>query len=290
MKHNFLDITEVGEYYVLEENSDILIVPVSYDETSTWIKGSDKGPAAILEAAPQLEFYDLETDTEVYKHGIHTLDTISGFGSAESMIEAVYKEVDGWLRKGKFVVTLGGEHTVCIGPVKAYAGLIDDLSVLQFDAHTDMRPEYNGSIYNHACAMYQVSKYCPVIAVGIRSMGKCELKHINRQNVILASDVYYQKNWKERIIKSLTKNVYISFDLDALDPSIMPSTGTPVPGGLQWFDVLEILKEVSLHSNIVGFDVVELCPSEANKAPDFLAATLIYKLLSYKFANSLQRA
>lgn len=161
MKQHFLDVTEVGEYYVREENSDIVIVPVAYDATSTWIKGSDKGPAAILEAAPQLEFYDLETDTEVYKRGIHTLDIIAGFDSAESMIEAVYKEVDGWLRRGKFVVTLGGEHTVCIGAVKAYAGLIDDLSVLQFDAHTDMRPEYNGSTYNHACAMYHVNKVCP---------------------------------------------------------------------------------------------------------------------------------
>ncbi|MHC4314719.1 MAG: agmatinase, partial [Planctomycetota bacterium] len=183
----------------------------------------------------------------------------------------------------KFVVLIGGEHSISIGSVKAHAQNHKDLTVLQLDAHSDLRDEYNGSKYSHACVMARITEFCPFLQVGIRSMDSSEKERMDNNRVFLAKDILNDKNWIKKIISKLSKTTYITIDLDVFDPSIIPSTGTPEPGGLSWYDVLSLLKAVSENTNIVGFDVVELCPDNRNKAPNFLAAKLIYKLLSYKF-------
>lgn len=255
------------------DKSKIVIIPVPYDGTSTWGKGADKGPDAIFKASQHLEVYDIETDSEVHEQGIHTAVAINA-KSAEKLAQKVEKEVRTHIKKGKFVVCLGGEHSISIGAIAAH----DDVTVLQLDAHSDMREEYEGSKHNHACVMARASEKHPVVQVGIRSMAAEERPRV--KNVVFARD--YSEDSISNIISMLGERVYITIDLDVFDPSIMPSTGTPEPGGLQWYAVLKLLRAVAENRQVVGFDVVELAPTD-NKAPDFLAAKLIYKLLSYIF-------
>jgi len=271
------------ERYSNPNDARIVIVPVPYDQTSTWIKGADKGPAAIIEASANMELYDIETDSEVYLQGIFTDRAVEGVYLPEAMVKAVMERVGNHIEKGKFTVVVGGEHSVSIGSIVAHAEKDADITVLQLDAHSDLRDEYNGSKYNHACVMARVKEACPILQVGIRSMDSSEKKSIDRERVFFAEDIHDRTDWIDGVVDKLSEKVYVTIDLDVFDPSIMSSTGTPEPGGLLWYDVLRLLKAVSDKKNIVGFDVVELCPDERNKAPDFLAAKLIYKLLSYRF-------
>jgi agmatinase len=265
------------------KNSPIVILPVPFDKTTTWLKGTDKGPEAIIEASKNMELYDIETNSEVYKKGIFTEREIVAQNS-EIMVNKVHQKVKSLLEDKKFVVTLGGEHSVSIGAIKAYSELFDDMSILHLDAHSDMRDEYEDNKYSHACVMARAKEITKeIISVGIRSMDSSELKNIDKNKMFYASEIFKSKGWISKAINKLSQNVYVTIDLDVFDPSIMPSTGTPEPGGLNWYQVIELLKTVSSNRNIVGADVVEFCPSE-NKAPDFLAAKLIYKLLSYKFS------
>jgi N1-aminopropylagmatine ureohydrolase len=273
------------EEYSDSRNAGVVIIPVAYDGTSTWMKGADKGPAAIIEASANMELYDIETDSEVYKKGIFTEETIGGELSTAEMIEAVHEAVRYHLEADKFTVVVGGEHSVSIGSIKACAQRYADLSVLQLDAHSDLRNEYNGSKYNHACVMARTKELCPIVQVGIRSMDSSEKQRMDESRVFFAERLDADAGWIGKVVSILSQNVYVTVDLDVFDPSIMPSTGTPEPGGLLWYDVLRLLKAVSEKKNVVGFDVVELCPDNRNKAPDFLAARLIYKLLSYKFKD-----
>jgi len=267
------------------ENSKIVVLPVPFDKTSSWIKGSDRGPRAIIEASMNMELYDLETNTEVYKNGIFTSEEILSI-SSEEMIECVYDRVTELIKDGKFVVTLGGEHTVSLPAIKANHNIYDTISILNLDAHSDMRDSYLDNKYSHACVMARVKEITDnIISIGIRSLDSSELNNINKNNTFFAKDIFDSKNWMGEAISKLNQNVYISIDLDVFDPSIMPSTGTPEPGGLDWYTVITFLNEVCKNKNLIGFDVVELCPTE-NIAPDFLAAKLIYKLLSYKFSLS----
>jgi agmatinase len=273
------------EEYADPENAKIIIIPVAYDGTSTWVKGADKGPTAIIEASANMELYDIETDSEVYRKGIYTEDTITREITTTEMINAVNGTVQYYLEKNKFTVVIGGEHSVSIGSIKAHAKHYAELTVLQLDAHADLREEYNGSIYNHACVTARIKEFCPIVQVGIRSMDSAEKESMDKNRTFFAKDIYNNTDWIKKVISILSDNVYITIDLDVFDPSIMPSTGTPEPGGLLWYDVLALLKAVSNKNNVVGFDVVELCPDDRNKAPDFMAAKLIYKLLSYKFGG-----
>ena len=260
--------------YSEPENAEIVIIPVAYDGTSTWVKGADKGPAAMIEASANMELYDIETDSEVFKKGIFTEETTGGDITTLEMIDAVNGATRYYLENDKFVVVIGGEHSVSIGSIKAHAKHFQNLTVLQLDAHAD---------YNHACVMARTKELCPIVQVGIRSMDSSEKESMDKAGFFFAKDIYNTTDWIKKVISKLSKNVYITIDLDVFDPSIMPSTGTPEPGGLLWYDVLELLKTVSEKKNLVGFDVVELCPDGRNTAPDFMAVKLIYKLLSYKF-------
>lgn len=265
------------------ETAGIVIIPVAYDGTSTWMKGADKGPAAIIEASANMELYDIETDSEVYTKGIFTEDAIGGEMSTGEMIKAVEETVRDYLASNRFTVVIGGEHSVSIGSIKAHADRFANLSVLQLDAHADLREEYNGSKYNHACVMARIQEMCPIAQVGIRSMDSSEKARMDKSRVFFAENLQTNTDWIRKVISTLPDDVYVTIDLDVLDPAIMPSIGTPEPGGLLWYDVLKLLKAISDNKRIVGFDVVELCPDDRNKAPDFLAAKLIYKLLSYIF-------
>lgn len=273
------------EEYTKYESSKIVVVPVPYDETSTYGKGADKGPSALIEASAHMELYDTETDSEVYTLGIATDLPVKEKSSPDAMVDATQKRVAEHLKKGKFVVLIGGEHSVSVGSVWAHSEHFKDFSVLQFDAHSDLRESFEGTKFNHACAMARIKEKCPIVQVGIRSMAAEELENMDKSRVFFAEDIYNRKDWMDEAVSKLSKNVYITIDLDFFDPSIMPSTGTPEPGGLFWYDAVELIKKVSAKCNIVGCDVVELCPNKDNWAPDFLASKLIYKILSYKFGG-----
>jgi agmatinase len=266
------------------------IIPVPYDQTSTWGKGADKGPAAIIEASANMELYDIETDTQIYKAGFYTTEAVTEKSSPEAMVNAVEKAADKYLKQKKFLVGLGGEHSVTTGFVRACARHFDNLSVLQLDAHTDLRPEYQGSPYSHASVMSRVREICPFVQVGIRSMDIIEKPFLMDESLFLAEDIFDNDDWMDDAVDQLTENVFITIDLDVFDPSIMPSTGTPEPGGLYWYQVIKFLRRVIEEKNVVGFDVVELAPVDDNKAPDFLAAKLVYKLLTYKFQDQISGA
>jgi agmatinase len=273
----------LGERYSNYDKSKIVILPVPFDKTTSWLKGSDKGPRAMIEASKNMELYDIETGSEVYKKGIFTEKAIIAKDSG-SMINQVHKKVRDLLKDKKFVVTVGGEHSISTAPIRAHSEFFPDMSILHLDAHSDRRDAYEGNKYSHASVMARANEITDkIVSVGIRSMDSSELRNIKKNKIFYASEIFKSKNWIKKAVDNLSKNVYITLDLDVFDSSIMPSTGTPEPGGLTWYQVVDLLQIVSSKRNIVGADVVELCPSE-NKAPDFLAAKLIYKLLSYKFA------
>jgi len=264
--------------------SAIIILPVPYDETSTWMRGADKGPDAILEASVNLEFYDLETASEAHLKGINTVEPVLEKETPEKLVDAVYERISSLIREKKFPVIIGGNHTVPIGSFRAFSENFNDLTILQLDAHADLRQSYEGSPFNHACAMARAREFAPVVQVGIRSISEGELPYAERDRMFFSHELYYDKGLYRRAIDKLTQNVYITIDLDVFDPSIMPSTGTPEPGGPAYFELIHFLRDVIKERNVVGFDVVELCPSDTNKSPDFIAAKIIYQLLSYKFA------
>jgi len=254
-----------------KEKAEIIILPVPYDETSTWIKGADKAPGAIIEASRALELYDIETDSKVYKKGIFTMPFLSVDTTPENMTKIVEQEVLALLRSKKFVVLLGGEHSVSIGAIRANSEKFNNISILHLDAHLDMRDTYEGSKFNHACISARASECCPVVHVGVRSVSPEEKDcfKMKRNNIFLAKDVINNAYVFQDIVAKLTDNVYITVDMDVFDPSLIPATGTPEPGGLFWYDVINLLKEVARTRTITGFDVVELCPIENNKAPNF---------------------
>ncbi|WP_070138365.1 agmatinase [Crocinitomix algicola] len=271
-----------AEYGKLEQ-AKIVLLPVPYDGTSTWQKGADKGPEAFLDASENMELYDIETGTEVYKQGIHLLDPVIQNSSPEAMVEEVYNQTKKYITKNKFVTIFGGEHSVSIGTIRAFNECFEDLTVLQLDAHADLRMSYEGSSCNHACAVHEASKNTNLIQVGIRSMDQTELKWMNKEQTFFAHEIQEEPYWMDAAVDLMTENVFITIDLDCFDPSILSSTGTPEPGGLLWYETLEFLRKTFKEKNVVGFDIVELCPNEIDKSSDFLAAKLYYKMLSYKF-------
>ncbi|MCR4325362.1 MAG: agmatinase [Patescibacteria group bacterium] len=282
------NVYDLPKEYSDPRHAKIAILPVPYDGTSSYGKGADKGPSAILRASQYVELYDIETATEVYKRGIYLEKAVTEKKSPEKMVAEVESRVADIIARDKFCVMLGGEHSVTPGSVYAHAKRHPRLSVLQLDAHTDMRDEYHGSRNSHACAMARSSEAAPIVQVGIRSMDKGELMNprLDKSRVFFAKDIHDNDVWMEKAVGKLTDNVYITIDLDVFDPAYLPSTGTPEPGGLDWYRVLRFLKKVAAERNIVGFDVVELLPRKDAPASDFLAAKLVYTLLSYRFAKA----
>jgi agmatinase len=265
------------------ENSKIVLIPVPYDQTTTWKKGTNKGPEAFLKASENMELYDIETNTEVYKKGVFLTPPLEVSESAEAMAHKVENEVKNYLTRKKFVTLIGGEHSISIGAIRAFNKHFENLTVLQLDAHADLRPTYEGTPYNHACALHEASQTTNLIQVGIRSMDVLENDYLNPENTFFAHEIARDGYWMDRALDNMTEDVYITLDLDVFDPSLVPATGTPEPGGLAWYETLEFLNMVFKEKNVVGFDIVELCPHPTLYASDFLAAKLYYKMLSYKF-------
>lgn len=277
----------IPEKYAKLDTSKIVLIPVPYDGTSTWQKGADKGPEAFLHASENMETFDIETQTEVYKQGVFLADPITENSSPEAMVEAVHKVTKKYIKKNKFVTLFGGEHSISIGSIRAFNECFENLTVLHIDAHADLRKTYEGSTCNHACAVYEASQTTNLLQVGIRSMDVEETTVMDPEKTYFAHKLATNEFWGDSVIDQMTENVFITFDLDALDPSIMPSTGTPEPGGLFWYETLDFLKQVFTEKNVVGFDIVELCPNKIEKSSDFLAAKLYYKMLSYKFMDEI---
>jgi agmatinase len=233
-----------------------------------------------------MELYDIETNSEVFRRGIHVAPELTSFSLPEKMVVETYHSASKYIDTGKFPTFFGGEHSISIGIIRAFQERFRDLSVLQIDAHADLRDEYDGSKYNHACALHEANQNGHVVQVGIRSMDVEENKWMNRDQCYFMHDIRKTgKSWMSECTELLRDEVYITLDLDALDPSIMPATGTPEPGGFEWYELLSFLRMVFSEKTVVGFDIVELAPIGGLHAPQFLTAKLYYKMLSYKFEN-----
>ncbi|MFA5255156.1 MAG: agmatinase [Candidatus Omnitrophota bacterium] len=288
-KNRVKNYTALEEEYSSLKKSKVVVIQVPYDKTATYLKGAVNGPEAIIDASKKMELFDEELNQETYKIGIHTMDPLPVQDlPPEAMIDKVYSSTIELLKAGKFPVLLGGEHSLTIGSIRAFKETYPDISVLHLDAHYDMRDEYFGSKFNHGCVARRISEICPIIQAGTRSLSKEEKDFLATQangriKTVNVYDILEMPLWKDFISRSLSEHVYVSIDLDVFDPSLMPAVGTPEPGGIGWYETLDLLREVSKDKKIVGFDVVELCPIKGQVSSDFLAAKLIYRLLGYIF-------
>jgi len=266
------------------EDAKFVVIPVPYDLTSTYQAGSRKGPAAILEASSNMELYDEELCGETYLAGIHTTDPLEvDARGPEAMVKVVHREVAKVLSSGKIPVVLGGEHSVTIGAVQAAKEMYPSLSVLQLDAHADLRDSYQNSSFSHASVGRRIFEICPLVQVGVRSMSREEASFIEEKKVRTFSPdfIINDPDPVKKVCENLSKDIYITLDLDVLDPSVMPATGTPEPGGVLWNDLIHLIRGVSESCTIRGFDIVELCPIPGMIAPDFTAAKLAYRIMGY---------
>lgn len=287
---NFLAIENEFSNY---ENSKIVIQSAPFEKTVSYGKGTGYGPKAILEASHYVEFYDEEFDRELcFEKGIATIQPLNlNKLSPEKALDKIYSSTKEFLDDNKFVVTLGGEHTISSAPAKAYFNKYDNLTILQFDAHSDFREEYEGTKFSHACVMKRIAEFTlKIVQVGIRAQCVEESKFIKKNKIKTyysrnIREGLYGKDWMSSVLKNLSKNVYITFDVDGLDPSFLPSTGTPEPGGLFWDETISLVKKIGEKKNIVGFDVVELAPDKNNPSSSFITAKLVYKLLNCAFIN-----
>jgi len=270
-------------------SSRVVILPVPYGGTVTYGGGTERGPEAIRVASQQVELFDEETRREPYRLGIHSAPAVVFRGKDPTpMVEEVERRVRRYLGDGKFVVTLGGEHSISPGAVKAYAGRFPGLTVVHFDAHSDLRESYHGTRHNHACAGARMREHARLIQIGIRSQSPEERALIDRGDVetVFAYQMA-EGDWSGGVLAKIPEGapIYVTIDLDYFDPSIMPATGTPEPGGGEWYPTLRFLKRLSEKARVVGFDVMELAPVPGLHAPDFLSARLVYKLLAYSLGD-----
>jgi agmatinase len=265
------------------DKSKVAILPVPYDSTTEYKSGAREGPQAIINASQFLELYDAELDREISEVGIFTFPEVQPMiGGPELMVERLYQIAKGLLEKDKFITMLGGEHLLTLSMVKAYREKYPELSVLQLDAHADLRDQYQGTKYSNACVMRRVSELCPIVQVGIRSFSIEEHRFMQEHKIeTFHAQTSTSPDFVFQVLYSLSPQVYVSIDLDVFDPSIMSAVGTPEPGGLSWQQVLELLRAVARNKKIVGFDLTELCPREGPNSCAFLAAKLAYKLIGY---------
>lgn len=271
-----------------------LILPIPYEGTTTYMKGTANGPQAILATSQQIEFYDDEFGSEPCMAGIATLPPLTfdetsavwrnGL-SHETALEKIGAAAAEAMQTGKFFIALGGEHSITIPIVQQASKRFPGLSVLQLDAHSDLRDSYEGSPTNHACVMARINECCPFVGVGLRSGIINEEKTIRPDaHLIYAREMVHDKSWHEQVLERLSPTVYLTVDLDYFDPSVMPAVGTPEPGGFYWYDTLEFLRKLFAQKNVIGCDVVELSPIRGLIHPDFFAARLVYKLFAYKIS------
>ncbi len=274
------------------DRARVVVLPVPLDRTTSYVPGTRNGPHEILVASSHLELWDEETGTDVHGIGIYTMPEMEFTQGTMDEVVAEIRRVTGEIvSRGKFPIVLGGEHSITPAVVGAVAAAHPSLSVLQIDAHADLRDSFMGTPHNHACAMRRSLDFATVTQVGIRSLSPEEAAAIPS----LATTVFYDHNmrsdpaWMDRVVDSLTDTVYITIDVDGLDPAIMPATGTPEPGGLSWYETLALLRKVIERKLVVACDLVELSPIPGMAAPNFLCAKLVYKILSYRFGAEMRR-
>lgn len=283
--YNFLALPEKLSSY---ENSRVAVLPIPYDLTLSYASGSRNGPQAIIAASRQLETYDDDLQCDPSEMGIVTLPELEQITSSpEAMNEEIFRACTKLCNDGKFVLTLGGEHSISSGLVKAHKERYPDLSVIQIDAHTDLRDTYQGSKYSHACVMSRVAELVSFIGVGLRSFSGAENEQKYESNIIRPKDLRKKPDILRNKLTDLSDNIYITIDLDGLDPSIMPSVGTPEPGGLTWDEVIGIIDLIGEHKSIIGADIVELSPRRGFEYADFTAAKLAYKVIAASFDKEL---
>ena len=268
------------------DKAKVVVLPVPYDSTTEYKAGTREGPQAIIDSSQYLELYDTELNCEISEVGIYTLPEVQPLAcNPESMVERVSQITLDLLEKGKLPVILGGEHSITVGAVRAFHDKYPDVSVLHLDAHADLRDQYMGTEYSHACVMRRVWEICPFVQAGIRSLSKDEHQFIQQNGIkSFSTEDISNPDFHDQLIAALSSQVYISIDVDVLDPSIMSAVGTPEPGGISWQQILGILQAIASNKQIVGFDIVELCPNEGPVACSFLAAKLTYKLIGYATA------
>ena len=270
------------------KESKFVVLPVPLEHTVSYGKGTSMGPSKILEASVELETYDIETKKEAIKDGVYTVEPVELNTNLDSFMNDLEKRVSSILDDSKIPIILGGEHSISAPIVKSFKNKYNDLSILHFDAHLDLRKKYEGTKYSHASVMRRILDELGVdkiVSLGIRSVSPEENKFINdtdKVKVFYAEDVLNNSFNPEELIKLLSQNVYISFDVDVFDPAVIPSTGTPEPGGLFWYDIIKILRALSnSKKNILGLDIVELAPDSVNHHSEFTIAKLIYKIINY---------
>lgn len=285
---NFGGIDDAG--LSSRESARVLVLPVAYEGTVSYGTGTAQGAHAIIDASRNMELYDEETDTEIYQLGIHTLPALEAEDTPEATLNNLYERVRELLaapQADKFIVTIGGEHSITAPVVRAYKERYENLSVLQIDAHADLRETYDGTPYSHACVMRRITDdmKIPAVQCGIRSLSADEARAIKDlpTHIYWAKDTVGRDGWQEEAISHLTENVFLTIDVDGFDSSIMPHTGTPEPGGFTWYEVTKLIRTLAASRRIVGFDIVEYAPTEGGSASAFLCAKLIYKTLSYIF-------
>jgi agmatinase len=275
------------------ENARVVILPIPLDRTTSYVPGTRGGPHEILVASSHMELWDEETGTDVHSIGIFTLPEMEfPFATMDEVIDEIRRVAAEIVNRGKFPMVLGGEHSITGPIVAAVAAKHKKLSVLQIDAHADLRDTYMGTPHNHACAMRRALDNASTVQVGIRSLSPEEAAAIPSLDAKIFYDYNMRQdpNWMDRVVESLADNVYITIDADGLDPAIMPAVGTPEPGGLSWYETLGLLRRVIEKKHVVGCDLVELCPMPGNVAPNFLCAKLLYKILSYRFGADVRKA
>jgi agmatinase len=269
------------------DESAAVILPVPFDRTTSYVPGTRNGPREILQASSHLELWDDELGVDVHGVGIYTLPEMElPFGEMERVMAEIRRVTAALFDRDKFLVVLGGEHSITPPIVAAAAAKFTDLSVLQLDAHADLRDEYMGTPHNHACAIRRSLEHAPVTQVAIRSLSPEEAAaapHLNSR-IFYDFDMRRDPRWIDRVVESLSDTVYITIDVDGFDPAIMPATGTPEPGGLSWYEAAALLRAAFERRRVIGCDIVELCPLPGMVAPNFLCAKLLYKLITYRFA------
>ena len=283
---NFGGIDE--EEFSSFDSSRILVWPVSYEGTVSFGTGTGGGAMAIVDASRNMELYEEETGAEVYKLGIHTLDQFESRDTPEAMMESLYDRTKELLDSEKFICMLGGEHSVSAPVIKAHAEKFHNMSVLQIDAHADLRDTYDGTPHSHASIMARVVKdlRIPSVQVGIRSISADEARSLNTglpTKIFWAKDIVGKTDWIEAAVDALTENVYLTIDIDGLDPSLVPTTGTPEPGGLGWYETLALIRTLARKRRVIGMDLVEFSKTDNSDAPAFLCSKLVYKSLAYVF-------
>jgi agmatinase len=273
-------------------NARVVVFPAPLDRTTSYVAGTRNGPHEILVASSHMELWDEETETDVHRIGIFTLPEMEfPYASMEEVVRQVRRVASEIIQRDKFLFALGGEHSITPAIVEAVAAKHRGVSVLQIDAHADLRDSFMGTPHNHACAMRRTLEHARATQVGIRSLSPEEASAAPS----LPTRIFYDFNmrnradWIEQVVDSLSNTVYITIDCDGLDPAIMPAVGTPEPGGLSWYETLALLRRVIERRTVVGCDLVELCPIAGNVAPNFLCAKLVYKILSYRFGQEARR-